>query len=169
MNREALLWVPQKTVRRKLEQGGAALGSTESRQTTRGRDTSLGVICIHRGEAPDNSGGNLKVGYLWATIICARGGFVHSACMLDRAERLAGGHTDSRSCAECRPERPVRTRPPHPAELSCLRIFPDDGRGEDGRRWEVPCSSPSFLRRAPTGWYRPVVRLPVLTTCSSTW
>ena len=42
---------------------------------------------------------------------------MHAGCMLDRAERLACGHTDPRPCVVCSSEWPARTRPPHPAEL----------------------------------------------------
>ena len=61
--------------RSKLEQGGAALGSTESRQTTRRRDATLGALCIYCGPALEDCVGDSEVGhlcYLRSRRVCAR-------------------------------------------------------------------------------------------------
>ena len=44
--------------------------------------------------------------------------FVHTRCMLDRAENLAREHADPRPCVVCRSAWPEGSRPPHPAELA---------------------------------------------------
>ena len=100
------------------EQGdAAALDSPESRQTTGDREAGLGVLCALCGQALRTSSRHAGVDHLWSIILCAHEEFVHGGCMLDRAERLACGHTDTRPCVECRSEWPARTRPPRPADL----------------------------------------------------
>ena len=49
---------------------------------------------------------------------CPHGGFVHVSFMLERADHLAKGYTDPKSCVVCSREGAGRRRPPHPAELS---------------------------------------------------
>ena len=61
---------------------------------------------------------------------CPHGGFVHSSCMLERADRLARGHIDPRSCVACRSEWAGGRRPPHPAELASGLPM-----NESGERW----------------------------------
>ena len=77
-----------------------------------------------------NSGGDSEVDHLWSTITCDHGEFVHAACMLDRAERLAYGHTDPQPNVVCCSEWPAITRTPHPAEL-----VEDLLRPRPGGRW----------------------------------
>ena len=43
---------------------------------------------------------------------------MHVSCMLERADRLAKGHTDPRSCVACSCAWAGGRRPPHPAELA---------------------------------------------------
>ena len=59
--------------RGQLEQRVADLGSTEGRQTTEGRDATLGALCIYCGRALEDSVGDSEVGHLWATIARAHG------------------------------------------------------------------------------------------------
>ena len=87
--------------RGQLEQRDAALGFTESRQTMGSRNTTQGALSIYCGRALENFVEDSEFGYLWATFTCAHGEFVHATCMLDRAERLACGHTDPQSCVLC--------------------------------------------------------------------
>ena len=55
---------------------------------------------------------------------------MHVSCMLERADRLARGHTDLRSCVACSCERAGGRRPIHLAELA--RGLP---MTESGGRW----------------------------------
>ena len=43
---------------------------------------------------------------------------MHVCCMLERAEHLARGQVDPRSCVACHSEWAGGNRPPHPAELA---------------------------------------------------
>ena len=118
--------------RGQLEQRDAALGFTESRQTMGSRNTTQGALSIYCGRALENFVEDSEFGYLWATFTCAHGEFVHATCMLDRAERLACGHTDPQSCVLCRSEWAARSRPPHPAKLA-----EDLPRLRSGERWSA--------------------------------
>ena len=80
----------------------AALDSRESRQTTGARDARLGVLRTYCGRVLQDSSGHSRVDHLWSILTCAHGEFVHAGGMLDRAERLACGHTDQRPCVVCR-------------------------------------------------------------------
>ena len=46
------------------------------------------------------------------------GGFVHTRCMLDRADRIARGHANPRACVACQSAWPGGIRSRHPAELA---------------------------------------------------
>ena len=140
---------------RQLEQGDAVLGSTESRQATGSRGATLVALYIYCGRALDDFGGESEFDHLWATTTCAHGEFVLASCMLDRAERLACGHTDPWPCVMCHSEWSTRSRPP--IRQNWPRIYPDHGRGEGGRRSEVSWKSPNFLKRKTLGWCRPVI------------
>ena len=105
--------------RGQLEQAGSALGPTGRRETTEDGDAApRGALCIYCRRALHNSSGDSEVGYLRSTITCDHGEFVHAACMLDRAERLACGHTVvPQPSVVCLSEWTARARPPHPGEL----------------------------------------------------
>ena len=54
---------------------------------------------------------------------------MHVSCMLERADRLAKGYTDPRSCVACSLEGAGRRRPPLPADLARgLSISESEGR-----------------------------------------
>ena len=79
----------------------AALDSPESRQTTGDRDAGLGVLCTYCGGTLQDPSGHAGLDRLCSIIPCAHGDFVYAGCMLNRAERLACGHTDPWPCAVC--------------------------------------------------------------------
>ena len=64
-------------------------------------------------DVAEGSGDNHRV-----SVPCPHGGFVHVSCMLERADRLAKGYTDPRSCVVCSHEVEGRRRPPNPTELA---------------------------------------------------
>ena len=49
---------------------------------------------------------------------CPYGGLVHVRCMLERADHIARGHADPRSCIACRSEWAGGIRPAYPTELA---------------------------------------------------
>ena len=61
--------------------------------------------------------------------------------MLERADRLARGHIDPRSCVACSSEWVGGRRPPHPAELASNSGLPSN---ESGQRWAAPSSAVQF-------------------------
>ena len=63
---------------------------------------------------------------------CPHGGFVHASCMLERADRLARGHIDTRSCVACSSEWAGGRQPPHSEELANNSGLPTN---ESGQRW----------------------------------
>ena len=77
-----------------------------------------GVPCTYCREDVDYSAGDPGDGEALLPVTCSHGGFVHARCMWHRAERLANGRVDPQPCVTCRSEWPVRSRPPHPAELA---------------------------------------------------
>ena len=66
--------------------------------------------------------------------------------MWDRAERQANGHADPPPCATCRSEWPVRSRPPHPAELAQGLL-----RFQSGERWPAAGSTLRFAELLQEG------------------
>ena len=53
------------------------------------------------GQALADYAGGPGATHVRVPIPCAHGGFVHALCMLDRADRIAGGHTDPRPGVAC--------------------------------------------------------------------
>ena len=74
--------------------------------------------CIYYGRALDDSAGESGDSNVRVPIRCAHGGSVHARCMLDRADRIARGHTDPRPCVASQSAWPEGSRPPQPAELA---------------------------------------------------
>ena len=95
--------------------------------------------CTCCGEHVDYPAGDSGDGEAPVPVTCSHGGFVHARCMWDRAERLANGHVDPQPCATCRCEWPVRSRPPHPAELAQGLL-----RSQSGERWPAAGSTLQF-------------------------
>ena len=62
----------------------------------------------------------------------AHRGLVHGHCMMERADRIAQGHVDPRSCIACRSEWAGGSRLPHPVKL--VRGLSMTEPGVDGRR-----------------------------------
>ena len=85
-------------------------------QGERGYDAE--ASCTYCGRALDYSDGQSGDSHVLVPISCTNGGFVHSRCMLDRADRIARGHADPRPCVAFQSEWPGGIRPPHPAELA---------------------------------------------------
>ena len=84
----------------------------------RGLEESEEFWCTYCGWPLDNSSEESDEDDARVPVPCAHGGFVHTRCMLERAENLARGHTDPRPCVARRSAWPVGSRPPHPAELA---------------------------------------------------
>ena len=98
-----------------------------------------GAPCTFCGVHADYSAGDSGDGEAPVPVTCSHGGFVHARCMWNRAERLANGHVDPQPCATCRCEWPVRSRPPHPAELAQGLL-----RSQSGERWPAAGSTLQF-------------------------
>ena len=62
-------------------------------------------------DVAEGSGDN----HMGVPVRCPDGGFVHVSCILERADRLAKGYTNPRSCVVRSREGVRRRRPPHPA------------------------------------------------------
>ena len=75
-------------------------------------------LCTYCGWPLDNSSGESGKDDALVPVPCAHGGFVHTRCMMNRAENLARGYADPRPCVACRSAWPGESRPPHPAELA---------------------------------------------------
>ena len=68
----------------------------------RGLEESEEFWCTYCGWPLDNSSGESGEDDARVPVPCAHGGFVHTRCMLDRAENLARGYADPRPCVACR-------------------------------------------------------------------
>ena len=77
------------------EQGGAARNAAERRHAAGSRGASA---CAYCGRALEKPTGDSAVKSLWALIPCPHGEQVDARRMLDRAERLAGGHANPQPC-----------------------------------------------------------------------
>ena len=74
---------------------------------------------------------------------------MHVCCMLERAEHLARGQVDPRSCVACHSEWAGENRPPHPAALARGLLMT-----EPGGRWAALRSAILFadlLQRGAPG------------------
>ena len=67
----------------------------------RGGEEATEESCTHCGRALDDSVGESEDNHAQVPIPCAHGCLVHARCMVDRAELLARGHTNSRPCVAC--------------------------------------------------------------------
>ena len=61
-----------------------------------GRGEGAKASYTYCGRALDDSAGQSGGRHVRVSIPCAHGGSVHARCMLDRADRIARGHTDPR-------------------------------------------------------------------------
>ena len=73
------------------------------------------AACTHCGLPLEDSAGGSRDNHMPVPVPCPHGEIGHITCMLDRAECLARGYVDPRSCIVC--HREGGRRPPHPAEL----------------------------------------------------
>ena len=86
--------------------------------------------CTYCGLDLENSVGVSGDNHMRVPVPCPHGGFVRVSCMLEPADRLVIGHTDSRSCVACSCEWAGGRRPLHPAELAAGLPMT-----ESGGRW----------------------------------
>ena len=103
---------------------------TQNQQAGRRAREEAETACTYCGLALEESAAGSRDIDLRVPVPCPHGGFVHSSCMLERADHLARGHIDPRSCVACLSEWAGGRRPPHPAELA--RGLP---MNESGERW----------------------------------
>ena len=66
-----------------------------------GTEDDAEASCTYCGRALDDSAGESGDSHVRVPIPCAHGGSVHARCNLDRADRIARGHTDPRPCVAC--------------------------------------------------------------------
>ncbi|CAN0588523.1 unnamed protein product, partial [Laminaria digitata] len=91
---------------------------TQNQQTGRRAREEAETACTYCGLVlAELTAGSGNI-HMRVPVPCPHGGFVHSSCMLERADRLARGHIDPRSCVACRSEWAGGRRPLHPAELA---------------------------------------------------
>ena len=113
-----------------ISEGEEAANFNEKQQAERTAREEAARACTYCGLDLKNSAWGSGDNYMRVPVPCPHEGFVHVICMLERANPLATGHTDPRSCVACICEWAGGRRPPHAAELA--RGLP---MNESGGRW----------------------------------